>query len=78
MGFCRECDTLFPDLAAPMSSQPLRLTDASRDRVVCSGCGEAFPEFFILTSANRHRYLVDEAEFRDRGFGHLLLPHREV
>gem|GEM_PF-2634507 len=77
MGFCRECDTLFPDLTVPMSSLPVRLTDAARDRIVCGGCEQPFPEFFILTPANRHRYLVDDAEFRARGFGHLLVARRE-
>jgi len=77
MGWCRECNTLFPDLVAPVVSQPVAMTDSSRDRVICSGCGQPFSEFFILTPANRHRYLVGEDEFRARGFGHLLAPRAD-
>ena len=72
MAWCRECDTLFPDLSHPEISMPVTMLDSKRDRIPCGGCRQPFEDFFFLRRPAIGKYLVTRAEIVAAGYGHLL------
>ncbi len=72
MVFCYECETLYPDLAAPTPAYWGQYSVDDRRHIICPRCRQPFEDFAFLMQPYVDKYLVTAKEVMDRGFRHLL------